>query len=320
MVGRWRKRSSACRARIEGRMREAGDVEASRLASRGARLKRQTVGQEPSRGSEEARCPLDDIVAQPEEEDTENEVEEDEPMQEEEELSRGSKRGEDEDAREENENAKRRRLAQVAKRVCRTLNICAKRFVGYRSERKKFEGMISALERGQVDEPRRKCSDVTGVINAVSELEGCSPHEAEEQERARWEELYWGQEFYDDLHEFKHLYREQVIKARMLELDIFRKMGVYQKVHKSHAKGKKVISTRWVDTNKGDENNPDYRSRLVGREIKKDATMDLFSATPPLEFIKLLLSTAAQGQSDRRPLRVATVDIKRVYFLRTCSS
>ena len=32
--------------------------------------------------------------------------------------------------------------------------------------------------------------------------------------------------------------------------------------------GEKVISTRWVDVNKGDEDRPKYRSRFVARELK----------------------------------------------------
>ena len=32
--------------------------------------------------------------------------------------------------------------------------------------------------------------------------------------------------------------------------------------------GAKVISTKWVDTNKGDSEKPNYRSRLVVKEIK----------------------------------------------------
>ena len=50
------------------------------------------------------------------------------------------------------------------------------------------------------------------------------------------------------------------------------KIGVYAKVPRweAAAAGCKVIITRWLDVNKGDEANPDYRARLVGREIKKD--------------------------------------------------
>lgn len=44
--------------------------------------------------------------------------------------------------------------------------------------------------------------------------------------------------------------------------------------------------------NKGDDVNPEYRSRLVAKEIKRDKRIDLFAATPSLEALKLLLSFA----------------------------
>ena len=91
-------------------------------------------------------------------------------------------------------------------------------------------------------------------------------------------------------------------------------MHVYDKVHKSEAYGHKVITTRWIDTNKGDNVTPDHRSRLVGREIKIDNRLDLFAATPPLETIKILVSMCANGQNRRKPLRMAVIDIKRAYF------
>ena len=45
-------------------------------------------------------------------------------------------------------------------------------------------------------------------------------------------------------------------------------MGVYKRVPRDVAKkmGCKVITTKWVDTNKGDTSRPNYRSRLVGRD------------------------------------------------------
>ena len=39
--------------------------------------------------------------------------------------------------------------------------------------------------------------------------------------------------------------------------------------------GKDQIGTRWVDVNKGDDVNPEYRSRLVAQEIKRDKREDL---------------------------------------------
>ena len=53
-------------------------------------------------------------------------------------------------------------------------------------------------------------------------------------------------------------------------------MGVYEKVDINEAwseTGKAPIAVRWVDINKGDTANPNYRSRLVAKEFNTgDAT------------------------------------------------
>ena len=88
-------------------------------------------------------------------------------------------------------------------------------------------------------------------------------------------------DFWDDV-KGGPLERERVIEARKLEMAYFRKMCVYTKVPLGEAKalGAKVISTKWVDTNKGSEGEPNYRSRLVGRELNLSDRPDLFAATP----------------------------------------
>ena len=55
--------------------------------------------------------------------------------------------------------------------------------------------------------------------------------------------------------------------------------------------GKSPIKTRWIDINKGDKIHPEYRSRLVAKEIKTNKREDLFAATPPLEAKKSLLQS-----------------------------
>ena len=42
--------------------------------------------------------------------------------------------------------------------------------------------------------------------------------------------------------------KDLAVKARKLEMDYFRKMGVYFKIHKE--RGMKIISTKLIDTNK----------------------------------------------------------------------
>ena len=38
----------------------------------------------------------------------------------------------------------------------------------------------------------------------------------------------------------------------------------------------------WIDINKGDEDMPNYRSRLVAKEFNDGAGEGLFASTPPL--------------------------------------
>ena len=60
-----------------------------------------------------------------------------------------------------------------------------------------------------------------------------------------------------------------------------------------------VIATKWIDINKGDETAPNYRARLVGREIAWDKRDDLYAATPPLESLRALFSACASSQKER---------------------
>ena len=126
-------------------------------------------------------------------------------------------------------------------------------------------------------------------------------------------ELYRDSEFVDDTSGIM-LDKGMAIAARRLEIEYFRKMGVYSKVRRE--KWMRTITTRWLDTNKGDEESPNYRARLVAREIKKDKREDLFAATPPLESLRMVVSVCASnqlGSPDTRFIIMAT-DVKRAYF------
>ena len=125
--------------------------------------------------------------------------------------------------------------------------------------------------------------------------------------------MYEGMDFWDDVNDWKPLNWELAVQARKLEMEFFKKMGVYKKVPRDVAKkmGCKVITTKSVDTNKGDTSRPNYRSSLVGREVKYDKRLDLFSATPPLGTLEFLCSMCARGQTGPEPYRLAVIDIKR---------
>ena len=56
--------------------------------------------------------------------------------------------------------------------------------------------------------------------------------------------------------------------------------------------GYSPISVRWVEVNKGDDDNPKYRSRLVAREIRMTGEDSIFAPMPPLGSLRMVLSYA----------------------------
>ena len=76
----------------------------------------------------------------------------------------------------------------------------------------------------------------------------------------------------------------------------------------------KVIPSKWLDQNKGDNASPNYRSRLVGCEFAHDTRDDLFAATPPLESLRAILAICAARQKGNQPHRIMALDVARAYF------
>ena len=90
-------------------------------------------------------------------------------------------------------------------------------------------------------------------------LEVLEPHPHEDIEYMEY--LYSGNAFFDDVHG-KWLDKSRAIEARRLELKFFRKMGVYTKVPRTDADGNDIITTRWIDTDKGDDDNPQLQVKI----------------------------------------------------------
>ncbi len=122
--------------------------------------------------------------------------------------------------------------------------------------------------------------------------------------------------------------RDDLVKAaRAVELAYFHSKKVWTKVPKSRARassGRAPISVRWVDVNKGDDIHPNYRSRLVARQLKATDTSgkSYFAPAPPLEALRTVISMAmtkaGKHQPDWNPasktrVQISLVDIKRAY-------
>ena len=86
-----------------------------------------------------------------------------------------------------------------------------------------------------------------------------------------------------------------VRQARAKEMEYIKGKGVWSVIPRAQAQANKwkIIPTRWLDINKGDGANPNYRSRFVAKEFNTGSQEGLFAATPPLEALRLVLSLAA---------------------------
>ena len=125
----------------------------------------------------------------------------------------------------------------------------------------------------------------------------------------------------------QELIPELVRAARRKELEYFQSKNVWTRRPLEECRrrtGKRPISVKWVDTNKGDDENPQYRSRLVAREIRLPGEDPIFAPTPPLESVRMVVSLAAtnlpgepkhvrDGASDDRT-QISIIDISRAYF------
>ena len=107
--------------------------------------------------------------------------------------------------------------------------------------------------------------------------------------------------------------------ARTLEIKHVNLKNVWRKIPRGEAnrQGCKIVGTRWVDIDKGNEKIPDYRSRLVAKEFNNGEEEGLYASTPPLEALRWILSHAAtvDSKAKRHEEKVILIaDVSRAFF------
>ena len=110
---------------------------------------------------------------------------------------------------------------------------------------------------------------------------------------------------------------KKVEEARIKEVEYLISENVWTKILRGEAaqKGYKIVKTRWLDINKGDSEQPKYRSRFVGKEFNDGPQDGLFAATPPLEALKLLISELATYDDMNEEKKVVMInDVARAFF------
>ena len=108
------------------------------------------------------------------------------------------------------------------------------------------------------------------------------------------------------------------LAARKQELEYISQKQVWEIVPREEARrnGWKVIKSRWIDINKGDDVASLYRSRLVGKEFADKKVEGLFVGTPPLEALRFLVHEAAtvEGEEEEQGKVVMVNDVARAFF------
>jgi hypothetical protein len=185
----------------------------------------------------------------------------------------------------------------------------------------------SALIKGELESGRRSVDDsllhglsaslrVAGRLMSV-EAGGPTIEEAPPTDE-------WAPKFYDEI-TGALLDPRLVAEGRASEIGFMHKLKVYEEASMEEVLGLGLtpIPMRWIDINKGDDENPYVRCRAVLQETRKRSDLgpndiaSTFAGTPPLEGLRAMVSCAQTGQQEV-PQRLKRVlgfyDVSRAHF------
>ena len=173
------------------------------------------------------------------------------------------------------------------------------------------EGLCRAICRGLVKQIEIEKGQIRHLLN-LSSTDVVQQVPDDEENQNQWQEAW------DDT-SGKELDPSGVRAARALEIEHVNAKKVWRKIPRAEARrqGCKMIGTRWVDIDKGDDEKPDYRSRLVAKEFNNGQEEGLYASTPPLEALRWILSHAAtiEHQSRKSEDKVILIaDVSRAFF------
>ena len=108
----------------------------------------------------------------------------------------------------------------------------------------------------------------------------------------------------------------EVKTARQKEIQYLWDMEVYEYSTEEGLRPVRVLDSvglKWIDTNKGSAEAPRHRSRLVCTEVRHKGVEPIFSTTPPLQTLRVLLCVVCQEDVFRveDPFLISTADVSR---------
>jgi hypothetical protein len=160
----------------------------------------------------------------------------------------------------------------------------------------------------QMKMDNRKLKPILGLEKGVTgggEDWAKKQHDKEEETMVAWDDITGMQ-----------LDPKMVMEARKKELGYVKDKKVWRVMSRAEARrrGWKIIKTRWIDINKGDDIEIIYRSRLVAKEFNNGKEDGLFAGTPPLEALRYLVHEAATVDGDNDDKVMMINDVARAFF------
>ena len=113
------------------------------------------------------------------------------------------------------------------------------------------------------------------------------------------------------------LLRDDAAEARAEEMAWYEKFKAHEEVTDETCvsrTGRKPISCRWRDINKGDNERVEVRSRLVAREIKRKEADSHFTGRPPLAHVRYVIRRAATLSKTGKRRQLMVLDAKRAFL------
>ena len=115
-----------------------------------------------------------------------------------------------------------------------------------------------------------------------------------------------------------HMSQKMVIEAKRKEMERFTRMKVYRVVTRESMKRDKegkMISIKWIITNKGAEEHPIAKARLVAREfITGDKRGEMFAGTPGLMAMRAVISRAMTKCVNGARRVIMLADVKTAFL------
>ena len=174
----------------------------------------------------------------------------------------------------------------------------------HEEETMEIEGLDAVRELSKIPCKILKVKAVDRVRDGVTG-QTLSSRDSHEQQESAWDDLTGAS-----------LDPIEVRRARMVEIEYARRKKVWTKIRRAEARrrGLKIIKVRWIDVNKGDALDPNIRCRLVAKEFNNGVEDGLFAATPPLEALRLLVSSAATVKTGAENNVIMINDVSRAFF------